>query len=438
MAAGKPETGERRRSAGQRPAAPLRDRLAALEQENARLRQREATVRAVLSAALAVAHAPPGHVLEAVCREFKRAFQARYACLHLVHPELLGLKDAAAALADCPACDLHPADRSQLAAAEEAFLTRALAHQAPLRVTHCIGLVPHLEELARTQGFADGLAVPLAYQDEVFAFVGVYGPALPFLELDLEALDRELLGLIGGILYAAAKREAYIGALERLRSLLERHLSPPVVQKLIRTPERLHAPVEELEATVLFSDLRGYTSLAEQLAPPVVATLLEEHLQTMTEAVFAEEGTVIDHTGDGLLALFGVPFPQLDHAWRAVRVGLAMQARQRALQARWQGRGQPAPAIGVGIHTGPVAAGDFGPPSQVKYMAVGDTVNLAARITALAAPGQVLVSEATYQRLAPELDARPLGLTRVKGKTEPVALYEVRGIPAQRATGLES
>jgi class 3 adenylate cyclase len=397
-------------------------RLACLPQEKARWRRRAATTRAILRATLAVAHTAPGAILQAVCQELKRACQARYVCIHLVHPELLGLAPTDAALTHCPACDLHPSDRPRLAAAEQAFFTRALEHRAPLEVADCVGVVPHLAELARATGFTNGLAVPLAYRAEVFGLVGIYDPDPNI----LTALDAEVLEIVGGILYAAAKREAYIGALERLRGLLERYLAPQVVYRLLHAPETLHAPAQELEATVLFSDIRGYTSLAERLAPPEVAELIAEHLGAMTEVVFGEEGTVMDYFGDGLLAIFGAPFPQVDHPERAVRVGLAMQARQRELQARWRAADRPTPGIGVGIHTGPLAAGDFGTPRQAKYMAVGDTVNLAARLTALAVEGQVLISEATYSRLASRLDAEALEPTQVKGKAAPVRPYAVR------------
>lgn len=132
--------------------------------------------RAILRATLAVAHAPPGAVLQAVCQELKRACGARYVCIHLVHPELLGLAPTDAVLTQCPACDLHPSDRPRLAAAEHAFFTRALERRAPLEVVDCVGVVPHLAELARATGFRNGLAVPLAYRAEVFGLVGSPAP----------------------------------------------------------------------------------------------------------------------------------------------------------------------------------------------------------------------------------------------------------------------
>jgi adenylate cyclase len=204
-----------------------------------------------------------------------------------------------------------------------------------------------------------------------------------------------------------------------------------VVDKLIGDPESLaeQHKTERLEVTVLFSDIRGFTAMSERLEPDVVAEMVSEHLEAMAEVVFAHDGIVDKYIGDSVMAVFGSPFPQADHPQQAVACGLAMIERQRELQAQWGDRVMGPLAIGVGINTGVAIVGDVGV-SRREFTHLGDSVNLASRLKDVAAPWQVLASEATYERAAGHVTGNQLPPITVKGKAAPVIAYEITAAAA--------
>jgi class 3 adenylate cyclase len=181
---------------------------------------------------------------------------------------------------------------------------------------------------------------------------------------------------------------------------------------------------EELEVTVLFSDIRGFTTLAEQLPAREVAGILARHLSAMAEEVLHFGGTIDKFAGDGVMAVFGAPDPMPDHAERALRCALAMQSRQR--QLNWEARteGLPQLGIGIGVNTGTVIAGAVGGAGRLEYTVLGDAVNLAQRLQAEAAANEILATAATVQA-APGLHAEPIGSRQVKGRKEPVETFRI-------------
>jgi class 3 adenylate cyclase/FixJ family two-component response regulator len=234
---------------------------------------------------------------------------------------------------------------------------------------------------------------------------------------------------------ATAGRE---GALRRLRLLqkaivdreeqgetLSRLLPGGLADKLRRDG---HAPgaTERLVVTVLMSDVRGYSSIAERTDPTLLAGMLNTHRAEMNRAVLDAGGTVMQYVGDAVLAVFGAPFPQPDHADRALRAAIAMHERQDRVNVQWRADGLPAFGLGIGLSTGEVAAALLGSEERLEYTLVGDTVNLAQRLQDLARPGGTTVcSEATVAALAtcPELDA--MGPQAVKGRNTPVRAYRL-------------
>jgi len=181
---------------------------------------------------------------------------------------------------------------------------------------------------------------------------------------------------------------------------------------------------EEVEATILFSDIRGFSTLAEQLPAKEVAAILARHLAAMSEVVLDHGGTIDKFAGDGVMAVFGAPDPLADHAERGLRCALAMQARQKELNWQMWNEGLSPLGVGIGLNTGTVIAGTVGGGGRLEYTVVGDAVNLAQRLQSNAQAGEVLATAATVGA-APRLPTSPLGPTQVKGRKEPVEVFRV-------------
>jgi adenylate cyclase len=181
------------------------------------------------------------------------------------------------------------------------------------------------------------------------------------------------------------------------------------------------------QVSVLVSDLRGFTTLSETMEAEQVAAHLNEYFPAMIDAIFAERGMVNDFIGDGILAVFGAPLPDDDHAWRAARAALAMQAALEQLNAEWAARGVATLRMGIGIHTGVVFAGNVGGPSRIKYTVVGDTVNVTARLEGLNKElgTTTLITAEVEKALGDRVETRYRGEAPVKGRAEPLRVYEL-------------
>ena len=184
--------------------------------------------------------------------------------------------------------------------------------------------------------------------------------------------------------------------------------------------------VEELEVTVLISDVRGYSAIAEKSDLSQLAGQVNTHRAEMNHAVLDAGGTVMQFIGDAVMAVFGAPVPQDDHADRAVGAAVAMIERQAAVDDRWAREGLPAFGLGIGVSTGPVAAALLGSEERLEYTVVGDTVNLAQRLQDQARPaGRIVLSEATHTALLAPVHARRLEPMSVKGREVPVSAYVI-------------
>jgi len=213
----------------------------------------------------------------------------------------------------------------------------------------------------------------------------------------------------------------------RLRDALGRYVSPEVAARVERNPGDLEG--ERRQVSILFTDLRGFTTLSERMAPEQMAARLTEYFDAMTSAIFVRRGMVNDFIGDAILAVFGAPLDDSEHARHAVLSALAMVETLDRLNERWTAEGLPALRMGVGIHTGEVFAGNVGRAGKVKYAVVGDTVNLASRVESLNKElgTTMLVTEATYRAAGLDLEVKDRGPVNVKGREEPVRVYEVMG-----------
>ena len=225
----------------------------------------------------------------------------------------------------------------------------------------------------------------------------------------------ELLARVRSLLRIKALHDALAQRNDLLLDALQRTVSPGVAAQILADPARYLRPGGERRAvTVLFGDLRGYTSLAEESAPHDAMNVLNAYLARIIEAVYAHGGTVNQILGDGVMALFGAPIAHDDDPRRAVAAALEMQRTvgELRLEAHPLVRLQ----MGIGINSGDVVAGHIGSEQRMDYTAVGDAVNLAARFEQNAGPGQVLVTQATFELIAGDFEVQPIGTLRVKGR----------------------
>ena len=228
----------------------------------------------------------------------------------------------------------------------------------------------------------------------------------------------------------------YVGAVgrnfvreRRQRRRLSRYFSPSVVEDVIQHGDDVSLKADQRWMTVLFSDIRGFTSLSERIPPQEVVQLLREYLTEMTEIVFRHGGTVDKYIGDAIMALYNVPFQTPDHAAQAVWTALEFQARLRSLGERFADKYGIRLACGVGINTGMAIVGTVGSEQRLEYTAIGDTINVGARLESLTKDlgATILISEATYLEVKDLFVTQDRGEQRIKGKDIPVRVYSVSG-----------
>jgi adenylate cyclase len=214
---------------------------------------------------------------------------------------------------------------------------------------------------------------------------------------------------------------------QREKRRLSRFFSPDVVAEIVRHKDDAKLAANRRRMTVLFSDIRGFTSMSEKMQPEEVVAFLREYLTVMTQAVFNHGGTVDKYIGDAIMALYNVPFDAPDHALRAVRTALEFQERLQPLAERFAARYGGTLACGVGIHTGDAVVGTIGSEQRLEYTAIGDTINLGSRLEGLTKDFSVpiIISEATYAEVRDHFGARDLGEVTVKGKVIPVKIYAI-------------
>ena len=232
------------------------------------------------------------------------------------------------------------------------------------------------------------------------------------------------LSLFGGVAY-----QYFVEGREkrRIKAMFGRYVSPDVYGRLLHDPALARLGGSRRQMTVLFSDIRGFTTATEKAQPEALVAQLNEHFTRMVQVIFAHRGTVDKFVGDMVMALFGAPLDDPDHADHAVSAALGMVEALGELNRRWASEGRPPLAIGVGINTGEMIAGNIGSEQIMSYTVIGDAVNLGSRLESLNKEygTRIIISDATQSRLTGRYELRPLGEVVVKGKTQAVGIFEV-------------
>jgi adenylate cyclase len=224
----------------------------------------------------------------------------------------------------------------------------------------------------------------------------------------------------------------------RVRGAFQQYVSPEVVRRLLSDPQLVQP--RKTEVTVLFSDIRGFTTISESLDAEELADLLNEYLTEMTRLIFMYQGTLDKYIGDAVMAIWGAPFDEPRHAEPCCLAALSMFDRLTELREEWQKRGRPPLDIGIGINTGVASVGNMGSKLRYGYTALGDNVNLASRLEGLNKEygTHIIISEFTYRALTTGFFlTRELDLIRVKGKSRPVVIYELLSNQAAQNDGQE-
>lgn len=213
----------------------------------------------------------------------------------------------------------------------------------------------------------------------------------------------------------------------RIKTTFRQYVAPLVVEEMLRNPEHLALGGEEKVLTVLFSDLEGFTTYSERHTPREMVAILSEYYGRITERVFAERGTLKEYVGDELMAFFGAPFEQADHAHRACRAALAMRQARDALNAEWEPQGRPRLRARTGVNSGPMLVGNLGSRYRFAYGVLGDQVNLGSRLEGLnrVYGTEILIGENTAALVGDAFQLRELDVVRAKGKAVPVRVFEL-------------
>ena len=214
---------------------------------------------------------------------------------------------------------------------------------------------------------------------------------------------------------------------KKVRGAFQYYLTASVVNEILKDPSKLKLGGDKKNLSVMFSDIRGFTSISEKLSPEELVRLLNEYLTAMTDVVFKYDGLLDKYIGDAIMAVFGAPLDQPDHALRACRTAIEMMSELQGLRQKWEAEGRPDVNIGVGINTGDMVVGNMGSQMRFDYTVMGDSVNLASRLegTNKEYGTNIIISEFTYEVVKGEMLCRELDAVRVKGKKLPVRIFEL-------------
>lgn len=233
-------------------------------------------------------------------------------------------------------------------------------------------------------------------------------------------------GYVGIIFYRFITEER---EKKKVKNAFVHYLAREVMEEVLSDPSKLQLGGVRKELTVLFSDIRGFTTLSESSQPEEIVHLLNEYFTAMTDVIFEYGGTLDKFIGDAIMVIYGAPAGQKDHARRAVCTAIEMMKRLQGLREKWKQEGRKTIDIGIGINTGEMVVGNMGSAQRMDYTVIGDNVNLSSRLQGETRhyDAHIIISEATYNLVKDNIDAEFLDRVKVKGKTREVSIYKVRG-----------
>jgi len=216
----------------------------------------------------------------------------------------------------------------------------------------------------------------------------------------------------------------------QIQNVFSKFVSSEVMGEILKDPDTVNLGGERAEITILFSDIRGFTTMSEKLPPEEVSAILIEYFKIMEPIIKKHNGTVDNYMGDAIMAIFGAPVRHEDHALRAVKAAVEMQHELKKLQEKWKKQGKQAFGMGIGINTGYTFLGYVGSKNLMHYTAIGDAVNIASRLEHLNKlfNTSVIISHFTYEKVRNHVEVRALKKENIRGRSEPVMLYELKGI----------
>ncbi len=216
---------------------------------------------------------------------------------------------------------------------------------------------------------------------------------------------------------------------KKIRGAFQYYLTASVINEMLKDPTKLKLGGDKKDLSVLFSDIRGFTTISEKLSPEELVRLLNEYLTAMTDVVFRHDGMLDKYMGDAIMAVFGAPLDQPDHARRSCLTALEMLSELHRLQKKWQAEGKPVLNIGVGVNSGDMVVGNMGSEMRFDYTVMGDMVNLGSRLEGINKEygSNIIISEFTFNIVKDSMCCRELDWVRVKGKKLPVKIYELLG-----------
>ena len=211
----------------------------------------------------------------------------------------------------------------------------------------------------------------------------------------------------------------------KVKNTFKRYVSKQVVDEILNNDSNLNLGGEKRKVTVLFADIRGFTSMSEKMKPEVVVSTLNEYFSEMIDLVFKNNGTLDKIIGDELMVVYGAPISAKDDTERAVKTAIEMQNKLKSLNKNKKKKKEPLIHVGIGINKGEVVSGNIGSREMMDYTVIGDTVNLAARLCSAAKPGQILVSNSVFQKTRKMINYKKTEKLSFKGKRKKINIYIV-------------